>query len=201
MRPFRLELKVEWTLKVQLTLLVPASPWPWSQKWILLHIQCSGVYRRELWWPGSWQTWPRYKAWPRLRLCALARISKIMIPLNPSDDLLPHHGAWLKKTEDWDWGKSLRFSSEETYTITVNFHKLIEDWDWGKSLQFSSEEIRNFLAKNHLRRHNISWHCIRQEIAPKGKVNVHSSRHTLIGLFGHCPEAKLVHSVESKAQI
>ena len=25
---------------------------------------------------------------------------------------------------------------------------------------------------------------------PKGKVNMHCSRHTLIGLFGHCPEAK-----------
>ena len=30
---------------------------------------------------------------------------------------------------------------------------------------------------------------------------LHSSRHALIGLFGHCPEAKLIHSVESKAQI
>ena len=98
MRPFGLELKVEWTLKVQLTLLVPASPWPWSQKWTLLRIQRSGVYRRDLWWPGGWQAWPRRKAWPRLRLCALARISKIMIPLNPSDDLLPHHGVWVKKT-------------------------------------------------------------------------------------------------------
>ena len=49
MRPFRLELKVEWTLKVQLTLLVPASPWPWCQQWTLLRIQRSGVYRRELW--------------------------------------------------------------------------------------------------------------------------------------------------------
>ena len=83
MRPFGLELKVEWTLKVQLTLLVPASPWPWCQRWTLLHIQHSGVYHRQLWWPGSWQAWPRRKAWPRLRLCALARISKIMIPLNP----------------------------------------------------------------------------------------------------------------------
>ena len=77
-----------------------------------------------------------------------------------------------------------------TYTITVNFHKLIEDWEWGKSLRFSSQEIRNFLVQNHLRSHNVSWHCIRQEIAPKGKVNGHSSRHALIGLFGHCPEAK-----------
>ena len=34
-----------------------------------------------------------------------------------------------------------------------------------------------------------------------GKVNVHSSRHALIGLFGHCPEAKLIHMVKSKAQI
>ena len=25
---------------------------------------------------------------------------------------------------------------------------------------------------------------------PKGKVNMDCSRHTLIGLFGHCPEAK-----------
>ena len=89
MRPFGLEIKVEWTFKVQLTLLVPASPWPWCQRWTLLRIQRSGVYRRELWWPGSWQAWPRRKAWSRLRLCALARISKIMIPLNPSNDLLP----------------------------------------------------------------------------------------------------------------
>ena len=33
-------------------------------------------------------------------------------------------------------------------------------------------------------------HCISQEIDPKGKVNMHCSRHALIGLFGHCPEAK-----------
>ena len=46
MRPIGLEIKVEWTFKVQLTLLVPASPWPW---WTLLRIQRSGVYRRELW--------------------------------------------------------------------------------------------------------------------------------------------------------
>ena len=33
-------------------------------------------------------------------------------------------------------------------------------------------------------------HYISQEIDPKGKVNMHCSRHALIGLFGHCPEAK-----------
>ena len=33
-------------------------------------------------------------------------------------------------------------------------------------------------------------HCISQEIDPKGKVNMHCSRHALIGLLGHCPEAK-----------
>ena len=89
MKLLGLEIKVHVTVKVKLTLLMPASPWPWSQQWTLLCIQCSGVYCRELWWPGDWQAWPRQKAWPRLRLCALARISKIMIPLNPSDDLLP----------------------------------------------------------------------------------------------------------------
>ena len=38
--------------------------------------------------------------------------------------------------------------------------------------------------------HNVSSHCIRQEIAQKVNVNMHCSRHVLIGLFGHCPEAK-----------
>ena len=85
MRLLGLEIKVHVTVKVKLMLLMPASPWPWCQRWTLLCIQCSGVYCRELWWPGSWQAWPRCKAWPRLRLCALARISKNMIPLNPSD--------------------------------------------------------------------------------------------------------------------
>ena len=33
-------------------------------------------------------------------------------------------------------------------------------------------------------------HCISQEIDPKGKVSMHCSRHALIGLLGHCPEAK-----------
>ena len=89
MRLLRLEMRVQFTIKVEATLLIPASPWPWSRQWTLLCIQCSGVYCRELWWPGGWQAWPRHKAWPRLRLCALARISKIMIPLNPLDDLLP----------------------------------------------------------------------------------------------------------------
>ena len=77
-----------------------------------------------------------------------------------------------------------------TYSITVHFHKFIEDWEWGKLLQFSSEYFSILFTKNHMRSHNVSWHCIRQEIAPKGKVNGHSSRHALIGLFGHCPEAK-----------
>ena len=95
MRLLGLEIKIQFTVKVEATLLLPASPWPWAQRWTLLCIQRSGVYRRELWWPGSWQAWPRRKAWPRLRLCALARISKIMIPLNPSDDFLPSFWTFL----------------------------------------------------------------------------------------------------------
>ena len=88
-----------------------------------------------------------------------------------------------------------------TYSITVHFHKLIEDWDNRKSLRFSSEEIRNFLAKNHLHSHNVSWHCIRQEIEPKVKVNMHCIRHMLIGLFGHCPEAKTHVTVSNRDPI
>ena len=56
-----------------------------------------------------------------------------------------------------------------------------------------SEIIGHFLAKNHLCKNNVSLHCISQEIDPKGKVNMHCSRHALIGLLGllgHCPEAK-----------
>ena len=33
-------------------------------------------------------------------------------------------------------------------------------------------------------------HYISQETDPKGKVNMHCSRHAMIGPFGHCPEAK-----------
>ena len=32
---------------------------------------------------------------------------------------------------------------------------------------------------------------------PKGKVNMHCSRHALIGLFGHCPEAKTYFTVSN----
>ena len=88
MRLFGFEIQIYYSVRVEAMLLIPASPWPWCQWWTLLCIQCSGVYCRELWWPGSWQAWPRLKAWPRLRLCALARISKITILLNPSNDLL-----------------------------------------------------------------------------------------------------------------
>ena len=95
MRLLGLEIKIQFTVKVEAMLLLPASPWPGAQRWTLLRIQQSGVYHRELWWPGSWQAWPRHKAWPRLRLYALARISKIMIPLNPSDDLLPSFWTFL----------------------------------------------------------------------------------------------------------
>ena len=56
---------------------------------------------------------------------------------------------------------------------------------------------RQFLAKNHLRKNNISLHCIRQEIDPKGKVNVHCSRHALIGLLGDCLEAKMHFTVSN----
>ena len=107
MRLLGLEIKVQFTIKVKAMLLIAASPWPWSRRWTLLCIQHSGVYCRELWWPGGWQTWPRRKAWPRLRLCALARISKIMIPLNPSDDLFcplfePFLLIWLL-SPDHNW--------------------------------------------------------------------------------------------------
>ena len=47
MRLLGLEIKI--TVKVEATLLLPASPWPWCQQWTLLRIQRSGVYRRELW--------------------------------------------------------------------------------------------------------------------------------------------------------
>ena len=49
MKLLGLEIKVHVTVKVELTLLMPASPWPWSQWWTLLCIQHSGVYCRELW--------------------------------------------------------------------------------------------------------------------------------------------------------
>ena len=49
MRLLGLEIKVHVTVKVERTLLMPASPWPWCQRWTLLCIQRSGVYHRELW--------------------------------------------------------------------------------------------------------------------------------------------------------
>ena len=103
MKVLGIEIKV--TLKVEVTLLLPASPWPWYQRWTLLCIQLSGVYRRALWWPGSWQASPRCKAWPRLRLCTLARISKIMIPLNPSNDLLPSFWTFFTHLVTSPWSQ------------------------------------------------------------------------------------------------
>ena len=49
MRLLRFEIQVQFTIKVEATLLIPASPWPWCQWWTLLCIQRSGVYCRELW--------------------------------------------------------------------------------------------------------------------------------------------------------
>ena len=38
---------------------------------------------------------------------------------------------------------------------------------------------------------NVMFHALhRPGNRPKGKVNMDCSRHALIGLFGHCPEAK-----------
>ena len=105
MRLFSVEIKLKVTIQAEVTLLIPASPWPWCWQWTLLCIQCSGVYGREMWWPGSWQAWPRCKAWPRLRLCALARISKIMIPLNPSDDLLPSFWTFFTHLVTSPWSQ------------------------------------------------------------------------------------------------
>ena len=47
-----------------------------------------------------------------------------------------------------------------------------------------------FFAKTSSVQTQCYMHYISQEIDPKGKVNMHCSRHALIGLFGHCPEAK-----------
>ena len=47
MRLLGIEIRI--MIKVEATLLVPASPWPWCQQWTLLCIQHSGVYRRALW--------------------------------------------------------------------------------------------------------------------------------------------------------
>ena len=49
MRLFLVEIRLEVTIKAEVSLLIPASPWPWSQRWVLLHIQHSGIYRRDLW--------------------------------------------------------------------------------------------------------------------------------------------------------
>ena len=43
-----------------------------------------------------------------------------------------------------------------TYSITVHFHKLIEDRDHRKSIQFEVEKIIQFLAQNHLHRQDVS---------------------------------------------
>ena len=40
MKVLGIEIKV--TVKVEVTLLLPASPWPWSEQWTLLRIQHSG---------------------------------------------------------------------------------------------------------------------------------------------------------------
>ena len=56
-----------------------------------------------------------------------------------------------------------------TYTITVNFHKLINDQDHRKSIQFEVEKIIQFLAKNHLRRQHVSLTLHQTGNRPKGQ--------------------------------
>ena len=73
------------------------------------------------------------------------------------------------------------------YSITVHFHKLIEDSDHRKSIRFEVEKIIQFLAQNHLRRQDISLHCI----------SIASARAKGQGLLGHCPEAKTYFTVSN----
>ena len=42
----------------------------------------------------------------------------------------------------------------------------------GLSVNLNHLIIGHFLAKNHLCKHNVSLHCIRQEIDPKGNNNI-----------------------------
>ena len=88
MRLFSVEIKLEVMIKAEVSLLIPASPGlgPSSGFCYAFSIvestigtcgdQEAGLAKAQ-------------SLWPRLRLCALARKAKIMIPLNPSFDLLP----------------------------------------------------------------------------------------------------------------
>ena len=97
MRLFGFKMRIYYSVRVEAMLLIPASPWPWCRRWTLLRIQ--------LWWPGSWQAWPRRKAWPRLRLCTLANLGKIIIPLNPSNDLLPSFWTFFTHLVTSPWSQ------------------------------------------------------------------------------------------------
>ena len=58
----------------------------------------------------------------------------------------------------------------------------------GLSVNLNHLKIGQFLAKNHLRRQDLSFHCI----------SIASARAKGQGLLGHCPEAKTHFTVSNR---
>ena len=87
MRLFGLEIRIYYSVRVEAMLLIPASPWPWCSRPCYAS-SIVGSTAGNCGDQGAGRPGQGTKPFV-FRLCALARISKIMIPLNPLDDLLP----------------------------------------------------------------------------------------------------------------